>query len=387
MTDLDSSNGTPAASDNPRRRRWLALLVVLVLLIGVGGTVFVLYTTGAFSTEIRTEPIQIPGENPFTPPMSQDQPNVTPPPNTGRTFSGDTSGLYGGTLNNSSCNRDAMVAFLRSNPDKAAAWASVQGITPADIPAYVAELTPLILRSDTAVTNHGFSNAKATTVHSVLQAGTAVLVDKFGVPRTRCYCGNPLTPPQTFSRPRYVGPAWPAFSKTNMTIIQPTTYVINEFIILNPITNLVIYRPAGTRGEKDRGDLRDAAIAGSYTLNRTLIRCNGFEQSCMKLPGPMNIRIDCDGNQCSASWLGGGWSRPHPLTREGNTYRTSGEDDSATDCNGSDRPTMITFEVTVTSAETINGAWRAKSLQGRYLVSASAVSGCNAGEVESALSN
>jgi hypothetical protein len=387
MTDPASSEGTPATSSDPRRRRWLALVIVLALLIGVGGTVFVLSAIGAFSTEIRAEPIQIPGENPFTPPMSQDQPNVTPPPNTGRTFSGGTSGLYGGTLNNSSCNRDAMVAFLQANPDKAAAWASVQGIAAADIPAYIAGLTPLILRSDTAVTNHGYSNGEATTVHSVLQAGTAVLADKFGVPRARCYCGNPLTPPQTFSKPRYVGTAWPAFSQTNITTVQPATYAINEFIIVDPITNAIIYRPAGTAGERDRGELRDAAIAGSYTLNRTMIKCSGFEKSCMELPRPMNIRIDCDGNQCAASWIGGGWSTSHPLTREGDTYRTSGEDDTASECNGSPRPTMITFEVTVTSAEIINGVWRAKSLQGRYLVSASAAPGCNAGEVESALSS
>jgi hypothetical protein len=279
-----------------------------------------------------------------------------------------------------------MVAFLQAHPDKAAAWASVQGITPNDIPGYVAELTPMILRSDTAVTNHGFANGDATTVHSVLQAGTAVLVDRFGLPRSRCYCGNPLTPPQLFSKPRYVSPAWPAFSQTDITIIQPVTSVINEFIIVNPVTNVIIHRPAGTRGEKDRGDLRDASIAGNYTLTRTLIRCDGFETGCMKIPGPMNIRIDCSGSQCSASWIGGGWSRAHPLTREGNTYRTSDDDNSASDCNGSDRPTTIVFEVTVTSADTINGAWRAKSMQGRYAVSAPAVTGCNAGEVESALS-
>lgn len=83
-----------------------------------------------------------------------------------------------------------MVAFLQANPQKASAWSGVLGITPGDIPAYVAGLTPLILRSDTAVTNHGFRDGKATNVHSVLQAGTAVLVDKYGVPRVRCHCGN-----------------------------------------------------------------------------------------------------------------------------------------------------------------------------------------------------
>lgn len=151
-------------------------------------------------------------------------------------------------------------------------------------------------------------------------------------------------------RPRYVGRVWPEFSQTNITNIQPVTYVINEFVIVDPVTNAIIYRPAGTQGERDRGDLRDAAITGNYTLSRTLIRCNGFEKGCMLISGPMNIRIDCNGSQCSASWLGGGWSRAHPLTRDGNTYRTSGADNSASDCNGSKRPTTITFEVTVTSA-------------------------------------
>ena len=87
-----------------------------------------------------------------------------------------------------------MVAFLQANPEKAAAWAGVLGISAASIPGYVAELTPVILRSDTYVTNHGFAGGRATTLTSVLQAGTAVMVDKFGTPRVKCYCGNPLTP-------------------------------------------------------------------------------------------------------------------------------------------------------------------------------------------------
>lgn len=132
------------------RKPWLTVLVVLTLLVaGAEIGTFALYTAGAFSTEILAEPIQTPGENPFTPPMGDDQPNVKPPPNVGGTFSGSTTALYGGTLNISSCDPDKMVAFLQAHPDKAAAWASVQGITSKDIPAYVAVLTPLILRSDT----------------------------------------------------------------------------------------------------------------------------------------------------------------------------------------------------------------------------------------------
>ena len=53
----------------------------------------------------------------------------------------------------------------------------------ADIESYVAGLTAVRLRWDTRVTNHGFSDGEATAFQSLLQAGTAVLVDDTGVPR------------------------------------------------------------------------------------------------------------------------------------------------------------------------------------------------------------
>jgi hypothetical protein len=40
----------------------------------------------------------------------------------------------------------------------------------------------VILQRDTRVTNHGFRNGRATPTQSILQAGTAVLVDEYGVP-------------------------------------------------------------------------------------------------------------------------------------------------------------------------------------------------------------
>ena len=99
-----------------------------------------------------------------------------------QSFTGSTPGLYGGTQNNQVCDAQQLVNFLAANPDKGAAWAGVLGIRTSDIPTYVATLTPLLLRADTRVTNHGFSNGHATELQSVLQAGTAVLVDPFGVP-------------------------------------------------------------------------------------------------------------------------------------------------------------------------------------------------------------
>jgi hypothetical protein len=43
------------------------------------------------------------------------------------------------------------------------------------------------------VTNHAFLNGRVIAYQAILQAGTAVLVDKYGRPVARCRCGNPLT--------------------------------------------------------------------------------------------------------------------------------------------------------------------------------------------------
>ena len=74
------------------------------------------------------------------------------------------------------------MTFLKENADKAKAWADTVGVGVSDIGSYVSSLTSVLLRADTRVTNHGFDNGKATAVQSVLEAGTAVLVDHFGVP-------------------------------------------------------------------------------------------------------------------------------------------------------------------------------------------------------------
>ncbi|MCZ0997978.1 hypothetical protein O1M63_07095 [Streptomyces mirabilis] len=110
-------------------------------------------------------------------------------------MSGDAPGLYGGTRNVASCDVEKQITALRADPSKNAAFASVLGIQPSAVPGYLRTLTPVQLRADTRVTNHGYRNGSATTYQAVLQAGTAVLVDDRGVPRVRCACGNPLTPP------------------------------------------------------------------------------------------------------------------------------------------------------------------------------------------------
>jgi hypothetical protein len=191
------------------------------------------------------------------PSVGTDQTGVTPPPaatstsGSVATYSGDTPGLYGGTRNISSCDPDKMVTYLEQNPDKAAAWAGALGIQTTDIRTYVSGLTPVILRTDTYVTNHGFENGRANEIPAVLQAGTAVLIDKYGFPVTKCYCGNPLTRPRVYVSPTYTGTRWPAFTPTSITVIQQTTVVINIFTLVDPSNGKPFARPAGTDGTGD----------------------------------------------------------------------------------------------------------------------------------------
>src|SRR5258705_7651203 len=112
--------------------------------------------------------------------------------NATRTVYGDTDGLFGGTRNESTCDGQGLINYLQQQPAKAAAWASVHKISVDQIPGYIQQLTPVRLRADTRVLDHGFVNGQAYSRPAVLQALTAVMVDKYGMPRVRCMSGSPL---------------------------------------------------------------------------------------------------------------------------------------------------------------------------------------------------
>lgn len=235
-------------------------LVVLLVLAVIGGGLAVFLVAGsdddggeeATAEEFVLEPISFSGENPFMDSVGTDEEDVEPPEEVGGSFEGGTEGLYGGTLDKASCDAEQLVAFLEANPAEAQAWADVQGIEVGAIADYVDGLTPMVLRSDTAVTNHGFTDGAANPIPAVLQAGTAVMVDEFGVPRVKCYCGNPLLPPPTPTTTTvYTGPSWPGYQETNVTVIQQTTVEIDVFTVIDVETNEPFGRPAGTDGTED----------------------------------------------------------------------------------------------------------------------------------------
>lgn len=188
-----------------------------------------------------------------TPPTSTAQPSA--PPQGGNTVSavqGGTPGLYGGTQDVSSCDVEQQINYLTANQDKNKAFASVQGIAPDKVPDYLRALTPVQLRMDTRVTNHGWRNGSATSYQAVLQAGTAVLVDDRGVPRVRCACGNPLTPPVAQKSPKTTGGAWPGYDAKMVVVVEPAPQPLGELVVYDEDGNSWFTRPTGSDGGKDQ---------------------------------------------------------------------------------------------------------------------------------------
>ena len=252
------------------------------------------------ATEIFLEPAESPGIDPFTRDVERNAvpttvPTVTtttgttiPPtsaqvstststlprrePNTAISARrGNEPGLYGGTRDNSSCDQELMVSYLNENPDKAVAWAGVQGIPLSQLSSYVRSLTPVILRQDTRVTNHGFKFGRATSNQSVLQAGTAVLVDAYGVPRARCKCGNPLAEPIQYP-PVYRGDPWSWWNPSDIVVYRPAPVRVTIFILISVTRGGAFSRPAGTSGATDRDappDWTDIVITNPTTTTTT----------------------------------------------------------------------------------------------------------------------
>ncbi|TGB06383.1 DUF6777 domain-containing protein, partial [Streptomyces sp. MZ04] len=165
-----------------------------------------------------------------------------------RSYSGSTPGLYGGTHSVGSCDVDAQVRFLTADQGKARAFAEASGISQADIPGFLRGLTPVVLRADTRVTNHGYRSGQAAGFQSVLQTGTAVLVDDRGLPRMRCACGNPLKPPVALQgTPSHQGRPWSGYRPTQVIVVTPAPKIIVNITIVNIVNNTWIERKTGDR--------------------------------------------------------------------------------------------------------------------------------------------
>lgn len=261
--------------------RWLVpvLAAVLVVALVATGVVYALVRDDEVAEgEIFLATAGVVGDDPFSdrsyegPVVSTTTSSTTAAPSTTSagaataiaSVSGGSPGLYGGTGNQSRCDVAQMSAFLQANPARASAfvaalnadptlrWSGGTRVEVAQLAAYLAELTPVTLTRDTRVTNHGFRDGRPVPLQSVLQAGTAVLVDRYGVPRSRCACGNPLIPAQRqTTTPRYSGPRWPGFEPTEVVVVTQVDIEITTFVLVDLETGDLFERPAGTTGGDD----------------------------------------------------------------------------------------------------------------------------------------
>ncbi|URM88917.1 hypothetical protein LUW75_01520 [Streptomyces sp. MRC013] len=215
------------------------------------------------------QPAAEPGPDPFSPstaltadhsaarrppsPAASGGPSAAPAGGAPRTVDGATPGLYGGTHSLPSCDVDQQARLLSADGARARAFAQAAGVTPSGLGAWLSGLTPVTLRADTRVTGHGYRDGAAVPHPAVLQAGTAVLVDRYGAPRVRCAAGNPLRAPADAGPPTgYRGEPWPGFRPDRVVLVSPTQQVLDSLLLVNVLNGAWLERAIGTRGGEDR---------------------------------------------------------------------------------------------------------------------------------------
>lgn len=265
--------GTPGKHGGPDRPWWRsAPRIALTTGAVVAAVVLVVVLTRSddssgkkdAGSEVHLQAAGMDGPEPFTPSSARySSPPASPPSlprasapasaNVTRGVDGSAPGLYGGTRNKASCDVEGQIGALTAEPAKSKAFASAEGVAPDAVPTYLRSLTPVQLRIDTRVTNHGYRNGSAASYQAVLQAGTAVLVDDRGVPRVRCACGNPLLPPVAQrGTPKPTGDAWPAYRPSNVAVVAPAAHAVDKFVVFDAENDEWFSRPKGDTGAGDR---------------------------------------------------------------------------------------------------------------------------------------
>ncbi|WP_162890076.1 DUF6777 domain-containing protein [Streptomyces olivoreticuli] len=271
-------HGMPGEEPGGGGTPWWRSLPKVALLAGAlvaaaALAVFFLRSDNSGSGEVYLQSASAEGTDPFTASTAKDTggratASPTAPAATGgsgsRTVQGSTPGLYGGTQNVASCDVERQIGYLTEDQTKARAFATAAGIEPGYVPEYLRGLTPLQLRTDTRVTNHGYRSGSATAYQAVLQAGTAVLVDDRGMPRVRCACGNPLGPPvATKGTPQAKGKAWRAYRSGEAVAVVPAGAAMSVMVVYDPQSGRWFERPVGTQGDSDSSTSRPSTTSPS----------------------------------------------------------------------------------------------------------------------------
>lgn len=244
--------GSDGSSGGPRspKRRWLIVAAIVVVVLLAGGAI------GAYVATLSTpsyEPLASSGPDPFTAPVGVDDAAVVPAADVTGTQAGDRPNLYAADPARPSCDASALITALDADPARATAWAGVLGTRPDRIPALVGSLTPVALRSPTAVIDHSFTDGAATATPAVLAVGTAVFIDPHGTPVVRCVSGNPLTVPGPDDVP------------SDATVIRRSGTPIATQTFLDPATGRSVTTPGKA----------DPPVSGQYDYDGTVLLSDG----------------------------------------------------------------------------------------------------------------
>jgi hypothetical protein len=241
--------------DLSRTTTWRAIsaMLAIILVLGFAGT------GCSKAIKVLAIAVDVLGPDPFFGGrLGRDESGVQPGPN-GGVRGGEQAGLYGGSLKKRTCDKAKLIRFLSdpANAQKASAWARIRRIKAGSIPRYIKRLTPVLLRNDTRVRNHGFRDGAETVVEALLEAGIAVLIDDHGEPVVKCNCGNPLSasPPKDATHFKVDIPdkVWKRrYDKKKVTVVKPRrTKRIRRFYLADIVTGRGIGRPAGSDANRD----------------------------------------------------------------------------------------------------------------------------------------
>ena len=263
------------ARSTPDRNRIALLAVAGVALLALAAGVFVfLGSDDVGASQVTLRAYADPGPDPFTASVASDSPTLadyadqessiaaTGVDDAGyQTVDGTVPGVFGGSLDELACDADQLAAFLQAEPDKAAAWAGVLAIDVTDVSAYIAGLTAANLTADTRVLDHGWSGDGLVERETVLQRGTAVMVDARGVPRVNCYSGNPLLEPAITVDETFEGVRWARFEPATTVVIKAAPTDTTAFVLADVTGGTPFTRPVGSTGDADSTEVPPEAAA------------------------------------------------------------------------------------------------------------------------------
>ncbi|WP_405926421.1 DUF6777 domain-containing protein [Streptomyces sp. NBC_00035] len=188
------------------------------------------------------------------------------------------TGEFGGSTKPGTCDAEKLKNFLTDskNSAKAQEWARVRNIGTDEIAGHIDQLTPVVLRHDTLVTNHEYKDGKAVPFDALLQTGIAILVDRQGLPAVKCSCGNPLLPyegnvEKTSVQFKDGNKKWAGYQQDRIVVVKPPPgdQQIERLQLVDVHDpDHGINRPVGTEGEADKSfdthaELRVPAVTGT----------------------------------------------------------------------------------------------------------------------------